>query len=209
MTTPSIDTMHNPASFRPLLLALSPWWRDTANVIRCGDGNLSAEVGTNNGGEGQERLDVQADALFRHVPARCRAAVVCPDCFLEFAFNASSYCPWPRPIRGCIDACLAGIDGPRATSTCGVASPVAEAHRSLMRGSIFLYPANGRKGFENGWLWMFYDGVPILDATITNLHGRTPAAFGSAEKVDRIAACHDLPDTKVSSLFGHRGLFRA
>ncbi len=48
-----------------------------------------------------------------------------------------------------------------------------------------------------------------LDATITDLHGRTPLVFGAAAKVDRIAACHDLPDAGMSALFGHRGLLRA
>lgn len=50
--------------------------------------------------------------------------------------------------------------------------------------------------------------LPILDAIITRLHGRTPLVFGSAAKVDRVAACHDLPDAEMSALFGHRGLLR-
>jgi fructose-1,6-bisphosphatase I len=41
------------------------------------------------------------------------------------------------------------------------------------------------------------------------LHARTPFVFGSAEKVDRVTAYHDLPEEEVSALFGNRGLFRA
>ncbi|WP_410216841.1 class 1 fructose-bisphosphatase [Paracoccus sp. (in: a-proteobacteria)] len=152
-----------------------------------------------------------------------------PDCSFEFAINASNYRHWPRPIRAYIDDCLAGADGPRAQNfnMRWIASLVAEAHRILMRGGIFLYPADGRQGYERGRLRMLYEcapiaflieqaggratdgALPILDARITSLHGRTPFVFGSADKVDRVAAYHDLPEAEVSALFGHRGLFRA
>ncbi len=48
----------------------------------------------------------------------------------------------------------------------------------------------------------------ILDHKAEKLHARTPLVFGSAEKVDRVATYHDLPDQEVSALFGQRGLFR-
>lgn len=331
MTTPSIDTTHIPPQFRPLMLALARGGATLAGVIRRGDTSLSAEVGINSDGDGQKRLDIQADALFRDVlreaglrwyaseeqdaplamqpggafalaidpldgssnidtnvsigtifavypaadqaetsflrPARdliaggyviygprCCLVVsfgdgtqiytlnpdthsfdltdpraTLPDCFFEFAINASNYRHWPRPVRAYIDDCLAGIDGPRARNfnMRWIASLVAEAHRILMRGGIFLYPSDARKGYERGRLRMLYEcapiafvieqaggratdgALPILDAAITDLHGRTPLVFGSAEKVDRVAAYHDLPEAEVSALFGHRGLFRA
>ena len=67
MTTPSIDTTHIPPQFRPLMLALARGGATLAGVIRRGDTSLSAEVGINSDGDGQKRLDIQADALFRDV----------------------------------------------------------------------------------------------------------------------------------------------
>ena len=96
-----------------------------------------------------------------------------------------------------------------------------------MRGGIFLYPADDRPGYARGRLRMLYEcapiaflieqaggratdgALPILDARVTALHGRTPLVFGSADKVNRVAAYHDLPEAEVSALFGNRGLFRA
>ena len=155
--------------------------------------------------------------------------VTLPAASAEFAINASNYRHWPRPVRAYIDDCLAGAEGPRAKNfnMCWIASLVAEAHRILMRGGIFLYPADGRPGYERGRLRMLYEcapiafvieqaggratdgALPILDARIASLHGRTPLIFGSADKVDRVAGYHDLPEAEVSALFGHRGLFRA
>ncbi|MBU3029195.1 class 1 fructose-bisphosphatase [Paracoccus marinaquae] len=157
------------------------------------------------------------------------ARVEMPDCSFEFAINASNYRHWPRPVRAYIDDCLAGAEGPRAKNfnMRWIASLVAEAHRILIRGGIFLYPADGRDGYQNGRLRMLYEcapiamlieqaggratdgALPILDGRIDSLHGRTPFVFGSAEKVDRVAAYHDLPEAEVSALFGNRGLFRA
>lgn len=147
----------------------------------------------------------------------------------EFAINASNYRHWAQPVRAYIDDCLAGTEGPREKNfnMRWIASLVAEAHRILMRGGIFLYPADRRKGYEEGRLRMLYecapiaflieqagggatDGCePILRAQAGHLHQRTPFVFGSVEMVDRVATYHDLPETEVSALFGNRGLFRA
>lgn len=157
------------------------------------------------------------------------AAVALPGCSFEFAINASNYRHWPRPVRAYIDDCLAGIDGPREQNfnMRWIGSLVAEAHRILMRGGIFLSPADGRAGYQQGRLRLLYECAPIallieqaggratdgalsiLDRRITSLHGRTPFVFGAAEKVDRVASYHDLPEAEVSALFGNRGLFRA
>jgi fructose-1,6-bisphosphatase I len=147
----------------------------------------------------------------------------------EFAINSSNYRHWSRPIRAYIDDCLAGAEGPRAKdfNMRWVASLVAEAHRILVRGGIFLYPADQRPGYEKGRLRLLYECAPIaflmeqaggaatdghdriLGRRIEALHGRTPFVFGTTEKVDRVAAYHDLPEEEVSALFGNRGLFRA
>ena len=147
----------------------------------------------------------------------------------EYAINASNYRHWPAPVRAYVDDCLAGADGPRGKNfnTRWVASLVAETHRILMRGGIFLYPSDARSGYENGRLRLVYECAPIamlveqaggkattglepiLDQVPQTLHARVPFLFGSADKIDRIIAYHDLPAMEVSALFGNRGLFRA
>jgi fructose-1,6-bisphosphatase I len=156
------------------------------------------------------------------------ARVTIPENASEFAINASNYRHWDKPVRAYIDDCLAGEQGPRAKNfnMRWIASLVAETHRILMRGGIFLYPADDRPGYEKGRLRMLYEcapiamlieqaggratdgSEPILSRRATTLHMRTPFVFGSREKVDRVAAYYDLPEQEVSALFGARGLFR-
>ncbi len=147
----------------------------------------------------------------------------------EFAINASNYRHWSAPVRAYIDDCIAGSEGPRGKNfnMRWVASLVAETHRIMTRGGIFLYPADNRDGYAKGRLRLVYECAPIaflveqaggqattgidalLDQVPETLHSRTPFVFGSAEKVSRVTTYHDLPDTEVSALFGNRGLFRA
>lgn len=152
-----------------------------------------------------------------------------PDETREFAINASNYRHWAPPVRAFVDDCIAGEDGPYGENLNmrWVASLVAEAHRILKRGGIFLYPADARPGYDTGRLRLIYecapiafvieraggratDGIdPILDMIPHTLHQRVPLVFGSSEKVCRVSAYHDLPEGEVSALFGRRGLFRA
>jgi fructose-1,6-bisphosphatase I len=147
----------------------------------------------------------------------------------EFAVNASNYRHWSKAIRTYVDDCLAGADGPRGKNfdMRWIASLVAEAHRILSRGGVFLYPSDARKGYENGRLQLVYecapiaylmvqagggatDGAdPILHACATSLHERTPFVFGSLAKVARLAAYLDMPANETAALFGKRGLFRS
>jgi len=157
------------------------------------------------------------------------AGVKIPGTSTEFAINASNYRHWSRPIRAYIDDCVAGSEGPRSKNfnMRWVASLVAETHRIMMRGGIFLYPSDARPGYENGRLRMVYECAPIaflveqasgratdghdaiLSKSANELHARVPLVFGSAEMVDRVASYFDLPEEEVSALFGKRGLFRA
>ncbi|MDF2233594.1 class 1 fructose-bisphosphatase [Albimonas sp. CAU 1670] len=152
-----------------------------------------------------------------------------PETSSEFAINASNYRHWEKPVRAYIDDCLAGAEGPRGRefNMRWVASLVAETHRILTRGGIFLYPADRRDGYGQGRLRLVYECAPIaflieqaggrattgtariLDRAPSSLHARTPFVFGSAGKVDRVTAYHDLPEAEVASLFGARGLFLA
>lgn len=148
----------------------------------------------------------------------------------EYAINASNYRHWASPVRIYIDDCLSGEDGVRGTNfnMRWIASLVAEAYRILTRGGIFLYPADGRKGYENGRLRLLYEAAPIaflieqagglastgrnpiLDLVPTSLHQRVPLIFGSADKVRRLNKLHEGPelDAERSPLFVTRGLFR-
>ena len=147
----------------------------------------------------------------------------------EFAINASNYRHWSPAIRAYIDDMIAGETGPhdRNFNMRWVASLVAETHRIMSRGGVFLYPGDERPGYARGRLRMIYECAPIaflieqaggkatdghdriMAQQARELHGRTPFVFGSAEKVARVAAYQDLPTDEVNALFGNRGLFRA
>ncbi len=162
---------------------------------------------------------------FRLVNAQMRV----PTESNEFSINASNYRHWPAPIRAFVDDCVAGVDGPRAKNfnMRWIASLVAETHRILTRGGVFLYPRDDRPGYERGRLRLVYECAPvaflitqgggqatdaidpILAMVPQHLHERVPFVFGTAAKVARVTAYHDLPDHEVSALFGKRGLFRS
>lgn len=147
----------------------------------------------------------------------------------EFAINASNHRHWPAPIRAYVEDCLAGVEGPRGKNfnMRWVASLVAETHRIMSRGGVFLYPGDDRPGYEKGRLRHCYECAPIamlveqagggatngteaiLDLIPEGFHARTPFVFGSADKVARITAYHDLPPGETSPLFARRGLFSA
>ncbi|MBN2630932.1 MAG: class 1 fructose-bisphosphatase [Rhodobacteraceae bacterium] len=177
-------------------------------------------------GEGVQRyvLDTEQQKFFL-----TEARVTIPEESNEFAVNASNYRHWPKPIRAYVDDCVAGAEGPRGKNfnMRWIASLVAETHRILARGGIFLYPADDRKGYERGRLRLLYecgpiamlitqagggatDGVdPVLGQSATGLHQRTPLIFGSKGKVARVTAYHDMTDDETNALFGKRGLFRS
>lgn len=156
-------------------------------------------------------------------------ALTIPDISTEYAINASNYRHWPTPVRAYIDDCLAGVDGPRQQNfnMRWVASLVAETHRILTRGGIFLYPSDRRKGYDKGRLRMIYECAPIamlveqaggaasdgcdriMGQAATELHGRTPFVFGTRDMVERVRAHYDLAVDEVSAPGGKRGLFKA
>ena len=146
----------------------------------------------------------------------------------EYAINASNYRHWDVAIRAYVDDRVAGSEGPTGIdfNMRWIASLVAETHRILTRGGIFLYPGDARPGYEQGRLRYVYECAPIaflieqaggsatdgqetiLDRVPNALHARTPFVFGSKNKVTRVATYHDLPPQETSALFGERGLFR-
>ena len=148
----------------------------------------------------------------------------------EFAINVSNYRHWEEPVRLYIDDCFAGSEGPREKdfNMRWIASLVADCYRILIRGGVFLYPADKRKGYGSGRIRLVYEANPIaflveqadgaatdsvnriLEIKPASLHQRVPLIFGSKSKVERVARYHVDPEmiSERSPLFGHRGLFR-
>jgi fructose-1,6-bisphosphatase I len=149
----------------------------------------------------------------------------------EFAINASNARHWSEPVRQWFDDCIAGAEGPRGRNfnMRWIASMVAEAHRILTRGGVYIYPGDAREGYHSGRLRLVYEGNPIaflmeqaggaastgseriLDREPRILHERVPLIFGSREEVERLERHHIAPHLvgEQSPLFGRRGLFRA
>jgi len=149
----------------------------------------------------------------------------------EFAINMSNYRHWDDRIRTYVDDLVAGKDGPRQVdyNMRWIASMVAEAHRILVRGGVFLYPGDARKGYASGRIRLVYEAAPmgflmeqaggrasdgktsVLDLVPEKLHQRTPLVFGSRVKVERVERylSSDLGWTDKSPLFSRRGLLTA
>jgi fructose-1,6-bisphosphatase I len=160
-----------------------------------------------------------------------KASVEVADRAHEFAINASNYRHWDESMRLYIDDCLAGTEGPRERdfNMRWIASMVADCYRILIRGGIFLYPGDGRKGYAKGRLRLCYEANPIafcmenaggsatdgvtriLDIVPESLHVRTPLVCGSKREVARVARYLTDPSGigDRSPLFGKRSLFRA
>jgi len=149
----------------------------------------------------------------------------------EFAINASNSRYWEPAIKRYIDECLAGKNGPRDRdfNMRWVASLVAEAHRILMRGGVFMYPRDRRDPDKPGHLRLLYEANPIgflieqaggrastghgpiLEVVPESPHQRIGFVFGARTEVERIERYHrDHNSFEIDApLFGTRGLFTA
>jgi fructose-1,6-bisphosphatase I len=156
--------------------------------------------------------------------------LVIPTDSNEYAVNASNYRHWDDAVRTYIDDCLQGTNGPlcRDHNMRWIASLVADAYRILIRGGVFLYPADQRRGYNNGRLRLIYEASPIafvveqaggsatntlrriLEIRPQGLHARTPIVFGSPAVVQRIDRYHTDPhfSAERNPLFFSRGLIR-
>jgi len=156
-----------------------------------------------------------------------------PEETREFAINASNERFWQQPVRRYVEECLAGRTGPRGAdfSMRWVASLVAEVHRILMRGGVFLYPRDTKDPSRAGRLRLLYEVSPaamiveqagglastgrarLLDVVPRALHERVPVILGSRGEVERLVRYHaehdagfDRPYT--NPLFNVRSLLR-
>ncbi len=151
-----------------------------------------------------------------------RADVEVPVSTTEFAINASNQpLLGDRPCKRYVDECLAGKTGPRGKdfNMRWIASMVAEAHRILMRGGVFMYPRDTKDPSKPGRLRLLYEANPVgfimeqaggrastgrqpmLGITPTGLHQRIGLVFGSRNEVERIERYHNEPQTRDT---GHR-----
>src|SRR5512135_160353 len=151
----------------------------------------------------------------------------------EFAINSSNSRFWEPPIKRYVDECLAGKTGPRGKdfNTRWIASMVAEAHRILMRGGVFMYPRDTKDMTKPGRLRLLYEAnpvgfvmeqaggrasngrSPVLEVQPEQLHQRIGLVFGSKNEVERIERYHREYDDGtdqpyVSPLFNERSLYR-
>ena len=81
----------------------------------------------------------------------------------EFAINMSNVRHWEAPVKRYVEELLAGKTGPRGTdfNMRWVASMVADVHRIMSRGGIFMYPRDAREGYKAGRLRLMYEGNPM------------------------------------------------
>jgi fructose-1,6-bisphosphatase I/sedoheptulose-1,7-bisphosphatase/fructose-1,6-bisphosphatase I len=156
-----------------------------------------------------------------------------PEDTNEFAINTSNERFWEPPVQRYVSECKAGKTGVRAAdfNMRWIASMVAEVHRILIRGGIFMYPKDSKDPSKPGRLRLLYEANPmamlieqaggaastgrgrILDVPAESLHQRVPVILGSKNEVERLERYHrDYDDGSdrpfVSPLFAERSLFR-
>ncbi len=128
----------------------------------------------------------------------------------EFSINMSNMRHWAPPVRRYIDECLAGKTGPRGKdfNMRWIASMVADVHRLITRGGIFMYPWDSREPNKPGKLRLMYEANPmsmlieqaggaatdgnqrILDIQPTALHQRVGVVLGSKNEVELVTRYH-------------------
>ncbi|MEK9802897.1 MAG: class 1 fructose-bisphosphatase [Curvibacter sp.] len=133
-----------------------------------------------------------------------------PEDTKEFAINMSNMRHWDEPVKRYIDECLQGKEGPRGKdfNMRWIASMVADVHRILTRGGVFMYPWDKREPNKPGKLRLMYEANPmgwlveqaggaatnghqrILDIQPKELHERVSVILGSKNEVERVTSYH-------------------
>ncbi|TWC41480.1 D-fructose 1,6-bisphosphatase [Pseudomonas sp. SJZ079] len=133
-----------------------------------------------------------------------------PETTQEFAINMSNQRHWEPPVKRYVEELLAGKTGPlgKDYNMRWVAAMVADVHRILTRGGLFMYPRDSREPEKPGKLRLMYEANPmsfiieqaggastngvqrILDIQPTSLHQRVAVFLGSKQEVERVTAYH-------------------
>jgi fructose-1,6-bisphosphatase I len=128
----------------------------------------------------------------------------------EFAINMSNSRYWEAPVQRYVEECVKGKDGGREKNfnMRWVASMVAEVHRILTRGGIFMYPFDTKDPAKAGKLRLMYEANPmsfiieqaggasstgrerIMEVQPSGLHQRVPVILGSRNEVERVVSYH-------------------
>lgn len=128
----------------------------------------------------------------------------------EFAINMSNMRHWAEPVRRYVEECLAGVSGERDKdfNMRWIASMVADVHRVLSRGGIFMYPWDQREPHKPGKLRLMYEANPmsflveqaggastngeqlIMDLQPSDLHERVSVMLGSKDEIERLQRYH-------------------
>ncbi|NTF72736.1 class 1 fructose-bisphosphatase [Rhizobium rhizogenes] len=136
----------------------------------------------------------------------------------EFAINASRQRFWDEPIRRYVDECLAGKAGPRGQdfNMRWTASMVADVHRILTRGGVFLYPVDDSNRRAGGKLRLMYEANPmaflveaaggaastgtenILRIQPQAHHQRVSVLLGSSSEIERLVQLHQVQEETAS-----------
>lgn len=137
-----------------------------------------------------------------------------PEQTKEYAINSSNSRHWFTPVQRYVEELQAGIDGPRNKdfNMRWVGSMVADVHRIMTRGGVFMYPADRRDPDKPGKLRLMYEANPmamlveqaggmatdgqqrILDIQPVKLHQRVAVFLGSREEVQRVTGYHQQND---------------
>jgi fructose-1,6-bisphosphatase I len=139
-----------------------------------------------------------------------REAIRIPEETKEFAINMSNQRHWEAPMQDYVRDLLSGREGPRGKdfNMRWVASMVADVHRILTRGGIFIYPWDRKDPSKPGKLRLMYEANPmaflveqaggaatngrdrIMDIAPTALHQRVPVFLGSKAEVEAATRYH-------------------
>jgi len=136
--------------------------------------------------------------------------IVIPAATQEFAINMSNQRHWEEPVQRYVNELMEGEDGPlkKNFNMRWVAAMVADVHRILTRGGVFMYPRDSREPSKPGKLRLMYEANPmsflveqaggvstdghqrILDIQPEGLHQRVAVFLGSKEEVERVTGYH-------------------
>lgn len=150
----------------------------------------------------------------------------------EFAINASNARFWDAPVQRYVENCQAGITGPRGKdfNMRWVASMVADVHRILIRGGVYLYPKDNKQPVKEGRLRLLYEVNPMsmlveqaggksvtgrqrmLEVVPKQVHQRIAVMLGSRQEVSLLERYYQEFDTGThnkgqSPLFSDRSLY--
>jgi fructose-1,6-bisphosphatase I len=158
-------------------------------------------------GDGVAMYNLGSDGVFYQTHDQIQV----PESTQEFAINMSNQRFWQAPMQTYVNDLLLGEEGPigKRFNMRWIASMVAEVHRILTRGGVFMYPYDSRDLSKAGKLRLMYEGnpmsflieqaggassnteIPIMDIEPNHIHQRVPVILGSKQEVARVNRYHN------------------